>query len=120
MPQTPLEAAQQKAATDKPKVQALHSKAVPMFVPVIEDDQVKEFAIAWLKPMNKQILGQYMIFDRTQPLQAQELVLRGLVIKDFSDARILDDENHFEIFVNALQTLMTSKVMAAYGGVLGN
>jgi hypothetical protein len=121
MKTTHIETAKQAAAEQKQQVETLHGKSVvPMFVPVTQDGEVTEFAIAWLKPMNKQVLGQFLVMDRTNPLAAQEIVLRGLVIPDHSDKRILDDNNHFDIFVNALQTLMSSKVMAAYAGFVGN
>jgi hypothetical protein len=116
-----LEQVKESAAKMRTEVEELYGKKVkPMFVPVTDaNGKVETFALAWLKPMNKQVLGQFMVLDRTNPLGAQELVLKGLVIKERSDARILDDVNHFEVFTNALQTLMSSPLMAAYAGTVG-
>ncbi len=121
MEATALEAAQQQAAQQRQAIETLHgTKVKPMFVPVVDKNgTITEFAIGWLKPMNKQILGQFMMLDRTNPLAAQEVVMRGLLIADKSDARILNETEHFDIFCNALNTLITSPAMGVYCGKVG-
>lgn len=118
---TPIEVAKKQAAEKLPAIEKTHGSVKPMYVPVVgENMEVEEFAIAYLRPMSKPLIGQYMMLDRTNPLAAQEVVLRGLVIADISDPRVLDDTNHLGIFMNAIATLMSSPIMAQYAGQLGN
>jgi hypothetical protein len=83
---------------DHELLKATYGEIFELNVYISEDD----VAVAYLKKPTRQILGAVMSRISSDPMQANEILLRNCVIREVSDMRILDND---EVFISAINSL---------------
>ena len=79
-------------------IKAQYGEVFRLNVYISEED----VATAYLKKPTRAILGAVMSKMSTDPMLANEILLRNCIIPDLSDSRILDID---EIFISAIDSL---------------
>lgn len=92
------EAKKKLLAKDTEVLKAKYGEIFELNVYVSPDD----IATAYLKKPTRAILGAVMSKINSDPMFANELLLKNCIIREESDMRILDDD---EIFISAMNSL---------------
>jgi hypothetical protein len=87
-----------KKAVDLELLKATYGELFELNVYISEYD----VAVAYLKKPTRQVLGAVMSKISSDPMQANEILLRNCLIKEISDMRILDND---EVFISAINSL---------------
>lgn len=90
------------------QIKALKAQYVDIFVIEVLDNEDKP-VIAYLKKPTRQTLSAVMSKLSSDPIQANEILLRNCIIKDYSDMRIIDNDECFMSAISSLSELIQIK-----------